>query len=558
MILTIRSKLYLVVGLVGLVALGIGLLGAYALSRQSFWQNELLMRTNDVRTVEALERIVNRASALSLAAIVGGDSALDGKNMAEIDAVFAELHQMRRALLSREAEDLKARQILAARLTEFEAYLSGALAMAQHVSSKAALLEIANPEAVNAREKMISQLRVLALAASSQQDELRKTIATERDAFMVLLLGIGVAILVLGVVTAALVITFGISRPLRRLSAEMAALVASDGAAPIGDTRRRDEIGDMARVLVECATALKARRVHEDHIRLNAAAEAAKAAQIEEAIRQFRAVARERITILSGVTTAMEKTASEMTVTAAKGEAGARPVSQAVHSMSDLVDGVNVALEEISMVAAEVDQRMRDVEARIDEAARGSDEAAVALASMRSASGEAMQVLALIEDVARQTHLLALNATIEAARAGEMGKGFSVVAAEVRVLAERSSRAAREISGHIEAIRLTSSGTEAALGRITSTVGGLQDLAEVAERARTAQSLARGDIIARIGRLVNIAQTVNHGMAGLSATSSTALHVSKTVEQVAQALAEENQKLTSDIDVFVHKVQAVG
>src|SRR3546814_15338718 len=105
-----------------------------------------------------------------------------------------------------------------------------------------------------------------------------------------------------------------------------------------------------------------------------------------------------------------------------------------------------------------------------EEAERG-DSRIQALAATAQQIGD---VITLIQDIAEQTNLLALNATIEAARAGEAGKGFAVVASEVKSLASQTARAAEEIRSQIEEIQ---SASREAVETIKAIPGGVQSVA---------------------------------------------------------------------------------
>ena len=119
----------------------------------------------------------------------------------------------------------------------------------------------------------------------------------------------------------------------------------------------------------------------------------------------------------------------------------------------------------------------------LDETADDVSRASVSIAELETGAAQINAIIGTIKDIAGQTNLLALNAAIEAARAGEQGRGFAVVADEVRKLAERSANSAEEVTAIIERLNAQMGRVTTAMGEVVTQVHSSRDVASETEQA---------------------------------------------------------------------------
>ncbi len=195
---------------------------------------------------------------------------------------------------------------------------------------------------------------------------------------------------------------------------------------------------------------------------------------------------------------------------------------------------------------------------KIAEVVRKSAATVQALGKSSDQIGEIVQV---IDDIADQTNLLALNAAIEAARAGEQGRGFAVVADEVRKLAERTTKATKEIAAMIKQIQKDTGGAVNSMNEGTEEVEKGIELADKAGKSLK-------EIIEGSNKVVDIASQV---AAASEEQSSAAEQISKNIEsitsvtnqsaagvqQVARA-AEDLNRLTDNLQKLINRFKVSG
>jgi len=245
-------------------------------------------------------------------------------------------------------------------------------------------------------------------------------------------------------------------------------------------------------------------------------------------------------------------------VSGVAGQAGTRSVAAAERAQQAMqnVQTVASATEELSASIGEIAQQVGQssrIAGEAAERARGTDGTVQALAEAAQKIGD---VVDLIQDIAEQTNLLALNATIEAARAGEAGKGFAVVASEVKNLANQTSQATGEIAQQIGAIQSASRDTVEAIAAIRRTIEEINEVATAISAAVEEQSAAVGEISRNTAAAADGTTQVSGEIEQVRLASGQTVEVAGENGTAAGELQGLVGRLGGEVEGFLRRVRA--
>ena len=319
------------------------------------------------------------------------------------------------------------------------------------------------------------------------------------------LTAIGVVALVI-LVVAIMIVASSISTPLRQLYERVADIAEGEGdlTRRIDVGERQDEIGQLAEKFNRFIASMRGM-----------------IKQIAEASHSLADESNRLNATSNSISVGAEEVAAQTVTVATASEEMAATAADIANSCHMAADGAQLAAETTQSGFTVVSSTVAGIRQRGDL----TRQSAKAVSNLGERSEQIGAIVSTIEDIADQTNLLALNAAIEAARAGEQGRGFAVVADEVRALAERTTKATKEISDMIRTIQQE---TKSAIISMEAGVKGTEQ--GVSEAAQLEQSLS------------SILEQVNA--------------VTMQVSQIATA-AEEQTATTSEITNNIHQVTSV-
>ena len=376
----------------------------------------------------------------------------------------------------------------------------------------------------------------------------------ETERLIVMLAGGG---FLLGAVLA-LLLGKGISRPMIAMCQAMRELAGGRFDVVLPGLGRKDELGEMAAAVEEFKVQAVA-KAERDAAAQDAHNKASSAARRSELIRfadEFEAAVGAIVSNVSASAVQLESAAGTLTRTADTTQSLSNQVAGASEEASQNMQSVASATEELSASVDEIGKRVRESNRIAEAAVLQAEQTDGRIGKLSRAAQQIGDVVKLITAIAEQTNLLALNATIEAARAGEAGRGFAVVASEVKSLASQTARATDEISSHISGMQSATQESVAAIKEIGGTIGQISEIASSIATAVEQQGSATQEIARSVQ---NVAQGTQEAAVNIMQVNRGATETGSASEDVlnsAQSLSSESKRLRAELDRFMANIRA--
>lgn len=344
--------------------------------------------------------------------------------------------------------------------------------------------------------------------------------------------------------------------PLKEMTGAMKKLAGGDLQTIVPSEGRNDEIGAMAGAVATFKANAIARVRLEDQQKAEESKRLRRTETLERLMAEFDKSVSNVISVLVGRTGDLKDTANRMNQVSRRTNEKAGVVAAEAKSSQSSSQSIASATAELTASVGEISRQVSHAAKASGQAVDQAEKTNKTVASMADAANKIGEVVKLISDVAEQTNLLALNATIEAARAGEAGKGFAVVASEVKALANQTAKATEEITTQIQAIQNVSQASVSAIGDICQKIRDLDEINASVATALEEQDGANREISEGAEHASEGANRIAANIEEVAAATRETEEVGAAVLNVSGELGDQSDVLQKLVDDFVRGIKA--
>jgi methyl-accepting chemotaxis protein len=367
-------------------------------------------------------------------------------------------------------------------------------------------------------------------------------------------------LLTIGCITAlaALIVLLRRFRgPVKALAKAVEHFARNDYSCPVPKLSHEDELGRMGAALE--ALRLQALQASELEVKQARAAEQrdARRQTLERAVSSFQGEVGGVLSALAQASDNLGLTSERMSATAEATTAQATKAAATSEQTTANVSSVAAATSVLASFISHVDRQVLTSTNISTQAVEDARQVDTMVSSLAAATRQIEDVVGLISSIAEQTNLLALNATIEAARAGDAGKGFGVVATEVKALASQTGNATDDIRTKMSDITHATSIAAQAMRKIADTIHQLNDIAAQIAKSVQEQSHATSEIVTNIQQAALGMQGLSESIESLQGVAARTGNAAGEVTTAARNVTEQSGHLQREIGRFLDAIQSV-